>query len=73
MFVAVYTPSYLISKRYFIPLTNIQSLFGMNIDILSGGPNWSWYPIFCVPVLVLVIFTWLVCKYIEVYIASRSL
>ncbi|CAJ0543837.1 Ff.00g039510.m01.CDS01 [Fusarium sp. VM40] len=50
----------------FLPAMFAASLFGMNVDILEGNPDWWWYLLFMGSLLFLTTAGWLFAKYLEV-------
>lgn len=44
----------------------MQSIFGMNVDLLAENPDWKFYVWIAVPTLGLVFGTWLLIKSIPV-------
>ena len=53
-----------VQANYMIIL--MQSLFGMNVDILEKNPDWRWYLLFSGGCLTLTVLVWLLFKYSEV-------
>ncbi|KAK2792388.1 hypothetical protein FQN52_003323 [Onygenales sp. PD_12] len=47
----------------FLPAMFTSSLFGMNVDILKGNPDWRWYILFGGVCLTLTLTGWLIFKY----------
>ncbi|CUS13966.1 unnamed protein product [Tuber aestivum] len=49
----------------FLPLTFIASLFGMNVNLLDGNPDWWWYIVLSGATLGLVLIIWIIVKNIK--------
>jgi hypothetical protein len=51
-------------------LTPMQSLFGMNIDVLASNPHWWLYIPFAIVTVLLTLVVWLIFKYSNVSLAT---
>lgn len=48
------------------PANNAQSIFGMNVDVLSNNPPWFWFLVFLLPMCAAIVLVWLLFKYVPV-------
>lgn len=44
----------------------LQTLFGMNVDILRDDPTWRWYPLVGGGLLLLTVAVWVATKFFDV-------
>jgi Mg2+ and Co2+ transporter CorA len=44
----------------------MQSLFGMNVNLLKDSPDWRWFILLAGTIVILTLVVWLAFKYIPV-------